>query len=117
MYTYCASAGCAVVHSAGMAIRPVRKRRYSADVITTSPDPPLVVQTSDESLDRYQVHTRGGEKFPLENGVGGEVFRAIRLLHPEIPLRPEVPSSAARNSASSGSRPTDEPGGLRPRMS
>jgi hypothetical protein len=53
----------------------------------------LVVQTSDESLDRYEVHTRGGEKFPLENGVGGEVFQAIRLLHPEIPLYPEVPSS------------------------
>ena len=52
----------------------------------------LVVQTSDESLDRYEVHTRGGEKFPLENGVGEKVFKAIRLLHAEIPLHPEVPS-------------------------
>jgi hypothetical protein len=53
----------------------------------------LVVQASNESLDRYEVHTRGGEKFPLENGVGEAVFKAIRLLHPQIPLDPEVPAS------------------------
>jgi hypothetical protein len=47
----------------------------------------LVVQVFNESLDRYEVHTRSGDKFPLESGVGESVFQAIRLLHPEIPLQ------------------------------
>jgi hypothetical protein len=46
----------------------------------------LVVQTSGESADRYEVHTRNGEKLPLENGVGEGVFKTIHHLHPEIPI-------------------------------
>jgi hypothetical protein len=46
----------------------------------------LVVQMSKEWPDTYEVHTHRGEKFPLESGVGAEVFKAIRLLHPEIPI-------------------------------
>jgi len=46
----------------------------------------LVVQVSNESLDSYELHTSGGEKFPLKNGVGQAVFNAIRQLHPEIPM-------------------------------
>jgi len=46
----------------------------------------LVVHINNEGLDSYVVHTRSGEKFPLDYGVGGAVFNAIRLLHPEIPL-------------------------------
>ena len=48
---------------------------------------------SSEPLGRYEVHARGGEQSPLANGVGAGAFKAIRLLHPEIPLHPEVPSS------------------------
>ena len=46
----------------------------------------LVVQIYNEGSDSYEVHTRSGEKFPLAIGVGEGVFKAIRLLHPEIPL-------------------------------
>jgi hypothetical protein len=46
----------------------------------------LVVQTSSEWADRYEVHTDRGETFLLENGAGEEIFKAIRRLHPEIPV-------------------------------
>jgi hypothetical protein len=46
----------------------------------------LVVRTSSEGPDSYEVHTGTGERFPLENGVGEEIFKAIRRLHPEIPI-------------------------------
>jgi hypothetical protein len=46
----------------------------------------LVVRTSSEWADRYEVRTDRGETFPLENGVGEEIFKAIRRLHPEIPV-------------------------------
>lgn len=46
----------------------------------------LVVRTSSESPDRYEVHTHSGEKFPLDNGVGKKVFEAVRQLYPEVPI-------------------------------
>jgi hypothetical protein len=46
----------------------------------------LVVQTSSEGSDTYEVHTHTGQKHPLANGVGEEVLKAIHLLHPEIPI-------------------------------
>ena len=46
----------------------------------------LVVRASSEWSDTYEVHTHSGEKFPLGNGVGEEVFKTIRLLLPEIPI-------------------------------
>jgi hypothetical protein len=46
----------------------------------------LVVQSSSEWADRYEVHTDSGGTFLLRTGVGEGVFQAIRRLHPEIPL-------------------------------
>jgi hypothetical protein len=46
----------------------------------------LVVQSSSEGPDRYEVHTHSGETFPLGNGVGEGIFKAIRQVRPEIPI-------------------------------
>ena len=46
----------------------------------------LVVQSSSEWPDSYEVHTDSGEVYFLGNGVGEGVFKAIRRLHPEIPM-------------------------------
>jgi hypothetical protein len=46
----------------------------------------LVVHSYNEGLDSYEVHTQGGESFPLPDPVGAWVFKAIQQLHPEIPL-------------------------------
>ena len=46
----------------------------------------LVVRTSSEWPDSYEVHTHSGETFPVENGVGEAVFKGIRQLHPDIPI-------------------------------
>jgi hypothetical protein len=46
----------------------------------------LVVRPYNDGLDSYEVHTSSGETFPLEDGLGPWVFKAIRQLHPEIPV-------------------------------
>jgi hypothetical protein len=46
----------------------------------------LVVRTSSEWSDAYEIHTQSGETFLLENGVGEKVFQALRQLHAEIPI-------------------------------
>jgi hypothetical protein len=44
----------------------------------------LVVRPYSDGPDSYEVHTSSGETFPLEDGLGPSVFKAIRQLHPEI---------------------------------
>jgi hypothetical protein len=46
----------------------------------------LVVQMSNDFPDTYEIHTRSGEKFRLQDSVGGEAFNALQVLHPEIPI-------------------------------
>jgi hypothetical protein len=46
----------------------------------------LVVQAYNDGLDTYEIHTRSGEKFRLQDSVGAEAFAAFRSLHPEIPI-------------------------------